>query len=920
MVAAHHGDAERLVPGEHLRGGMAIPAAVADLDDRRARLHGGEEGGGRGCPAAMVRHEQHVAAQCRGDARAQRVLLRRLDVAGQQRAAACGIDDAQDAADGIGLHAGPVVAGCRVQHLEADAVPGPRLAGLAARVRHRTATQRMAGFEGAAQHGHRQAVEDGPRTADMVGVRVAQHERVDPRLAARMQQWEQYPPAGVVVRPEARAGVEQQQVPAGANQHRAALPHVGGEELEAPRRRPRHAGREQRQQQGQAQRPHAPGQWQHQQRAPGEAGDEAPGGRGRDVHAGPGPRSEDLQQCQQRAQGQRTEMPERRQHAARERERRHDQRDPRLGHEVRGQADERDLLEGHQGQRGQAEARDDLGAGTRAQCAAPCAQCAVPCAQSAQHVPLFAQGARPRVPWRRRRPAQGWRGTRGLRSHQQADRRERQPEAGLQQRPRVERGDRHHRGQRHQQCGPVPAEAAQQCRRREHQHGAARRHAPAREQRVAPRDGDPAPACRQRRGQEQRRVPGPPPEAPDGSAAQPRQHRDVQARDADQVRDAGVAEQLPAGAADRGLVADGQRREDAGSARLGDREEDAVPHGLARTLDRREALFQQASRAAHAARRAQALLEQPQLGIEAFGVQHAVRHLQAHGQAPPLARADRRRRVGHDRVFARRAAPAQPDAPRDAGGACVRVPIPRAPGGRQRARRFDDEREALAVLRELRHLVDHADELELPPLPLGRERVRQARVGPPARGGEGEAERGGQCEEPRGGSGGPEPGRPAERERGRRQQPIGVPRPQRGLLQLQRRAGHPGQHQRRPPGRAQRMPAQRRRADTLRLRARPDAGLAFPAHPASLGRASGPTERRSAGFAAPCRAARRTPWNPGACAVAAHSGSGLKTRPPPANLGPASLRPHSSSTHGGHACHDCRNRPTSLPGIGRETR
>jgi hypothetical protein len=125
MVGAHHVDAERPVPVDHHRGGVAVATAVADLDHRRARLHDGEEACGRRRPAAMVGHQQHIAAQRRGDARAQRFFLGRLDVARQQRAAARRIDDAQDAAHRVGLRARVVVAGRRIEHLEADIVPSP---------------------------------------------------------------------------------------------------------------------------------------------------------------------------------------------------------------------------------------------------------------------------------------------------------------------------------------------------------------------------------------------------------------------------------------------------------------------------------------------------------------------------------------------------------------------------------------------------------------------------------------------------------------------------------------------------------------------------------------------------------------------------------------------------------------------------
>jgi hypothetical protein len=133
---------------------VAVAVAIADLDDRDERSHSGEEGVGRGCAAAVVGHEQDVAAQRRRVVGDERRLLRRLDVAREEHAAARGIGDAQDAAAGVGLRARRRGLGQRVQHVEAHAVPAPGLARGATHLGQRNPPQRMAVVERAAQREH----------------------------------------------------------------------------------------------------------------------------------------------------------------------------------------------------------------------------------------------------------------------------------------------------------------------------------------------------------------------------------------------------------------------------------------------------------------------------------------------------------------------------------------------------------------------------------------------------------------------------------------------------------------------------------------------------------------------------------------------------------------------------------------------
>ena len=374
----------------------------------------------------MVRHQQHLAAQRRPEPRHQGRFLRRFDVAGEQQAASAGALHAQHAAQRIGAGRRQVVAGHGVQQLETHAVPVPGLSGGAAPVRHAARQQRVALGQRAGHRGHRQPRQQRGGATDMVDVAVAQHQQVDAGVTARAQQWQQHALRGVGLQRVARPAVVQQQVGAGAHQHRGTLADVGRDHLELAHCRPLQRRRQQRQQQRQAERPQSPGQWHDQQCAAQQAHGHAPawcrcgrpqaeraagqqlqhGHQGLHQGAGHGPqrRDQDAEQCQ-----------------------RHDgQRHQRNGQQVGDEARQRHLLEEHQAQWRQADAGHRLGA-----------QAAAQGLQQRAGAPATGRQRRARD---------------RLRHHQQPHGHEGQPEARLQQRPGVEQRD--HAG------GPPAAPAA----------------------------------------------------------------------------------------------------------------------------------------------------------------------------------------------------------------------------------------------------------------------------------------------------------------------------------------------------------------------------------------------------------------------------------------------------------------------------
>ena len=116
----------------------------------------------------------------------------------------------------------------------------------------------------------------------------------------------------------------------------------------------------------------------------------------------------------------------------------------------------------------------------------------------------------------------------------------------------------------------------------------------------------------------------------------------MQAGDAHQVGDAGAIEELPFLARDGALVADRERREDAGGRRRTEHRVEAIAYRLARLLHpiERRIPGADASRLgarAHITGGADAALEEPGLVIEAVRVHEPVRPAQPHREGPALA-------------------------------------------------------------------------------------------------------------------------------------------------------------------------------------------------------------------------------------------------------------------------------------------
>src|SRR5205823_8451634 len=100
-----------------------------------------------------------------------------------------------------------------------------------------------------------------------------------------------------------------------------------------------------------------------------------------------------------------------------------------------------------------------------------------------------------------------------------------------------------------------------------------------------------------------------------------------------------------------------------GRATIVDAGVDRVAHPLAPALDEVPggAIEQLRRRVAHIAGRAQALLEQRELVIEAVRIEVAVRLAQAHGEAPALPRAQLLLRLRQHRVLVKALVPAERD-------------------------------------------------------------------------------------------------------------------------------------------------------------------------------------------------------------------------------------------------------------------
>ncbi len=180
------------------------------------------------------------------------------------------------------------------------------------------------------------------------------------------------------------------------------------------------------------------------------------------------------------------------------------------------------------------------------------------------------------------------------------------------------------------------------------------------------------------------------------------------------MRHAGVAEQVPVLAVDGRLVAHRQGRQHAGCLCVGHSQQDGVAHRLARTVYRvAHGLSQLAvdgtGGGAHRAAGAQALLEHPQLQVEAAGIERAVRLAQPHRQQPALAGPQLLQRRGQQRVAIEAAVPAE----RHPSGHAHRPAVA--------LRLLHPKDEARALRPRLRQAGDDAGELQVLPFQFRRQ-------------------------------------------------------------------------------------------------------------------------------------------------------------------------------------------------------
>jgi hypothetical protein len=315
---------------------------------------------------------------------------------------------------------------------------------------------------------------------------------------------------------------------------------------------------------------------------------------------------------------------------------------------------------------------------------------------------------------------------------QQADRTERQPEAGRKPGPRIPAQHGNERPEPYERAGAGPSEPQSARSDDEHQQRAHRGHLGTGEQHIAERDAgtDERGHLARRHVQRQRRASAR--ERQRARAGERREHGDVQARDRDQVRDARPVEYRPLRFRDGALIANGKRDQNAAIRRLGQCAADPLAHTLAGPLNTIAGAPGERDNArvvrvvAHVTRGPQIVLEEPRFEVEAMRIDIAVRTLETRGERPSLAGMHRWRRCGRFVAARTEHVPRERDAMRNdrAGG--------------QHA--LDREGEARAGLVVLRQVVDDAGDPHVGVLPRGRQCVGQPPIGAP--GGIAEAERG----------------------------------------------------------------------------------------------------------------------------------------------------------------------------------
>ena len=331
-----------------------------------------------------------------------------------------------------------------MQDVELDAVPGPALAGLAARRSRAGAEQRMAGLERARERATRERASTACAPPTWSTVAVAEHQQVDARVAAGAQQRHQHALAGVAVARVLRAGVEQQR----RGRACARAPRCPGRRRRrAGRSGPRPAAR------AAATAAAAPAAAPAGEPATAAAGRQRrpPAGRRPAPTAAPPAPSRPRRATPASSAGSASSPCTARRRAAtaaraqdaEQRQRRHAERDDGIATRFASKPTSDTCW------------KKTSVSGARPSVATTCVR--RPRARRRQRAggPARRPGAASPARARPRR--------RGRRRHQQADRDEREPEARLHQRPGIERGDDDRGGEQHQRPGPAQAGALQQA-------------------------------------------------------------------------------------------------------------------------------------------------------------------------------------------------------------------------------------------------------------------------------------------------------------------------------------------------------------------------------------------------------------------------------------------------------------------------
>ena len=560
-----------------------------------------------------MRHDQHAGCEPRGRARDQLALRGHLDVARKQHAAAVGGDHEHHAR---GVVAGVRAVAQRMQQVERDPIPAPGLPGDARHAR-RGQPRRVADhpLDG-------DGLEQGRRAADVIRLRVAQHQRVDAVPAGVAQERRDHGAARIERRTVTRPGIVDEGVMARAHHHREALPDVEQGEPERAGRRPRHGPGEQRQQAGGGHRPAGDAAREHQHQRAGDRG-----GERRPRRRGPG-REARHQRCQALEQGhEQREAPRRRpEHGAAERrqpclechareQQRHDHESgPWHREQVGERRDQRILEEQRHGERREPHRDQPL------------------------HVT-------PAPPQPGERAGTGTGRARPEAEHDHGHRGEGQPEARGERRQGIQHQHRGERGGEPRAGADPPAQP-----QREHEHGEHHQRALGGQREAGERGvrragterGERRGALRGQMSQARQAGGGARPQPARGGEGEPGDEPHVQSGNGHEMGGAGLAQHAPLRRAHAPAIAHRKRGHQRRGVTLPDPRHHALGEHLAHSIEQRrrggaEPLV--ARVIAHVAGGGEALQEEPALVVEAARIERSARALEPHAQAPALARA-----------------------------------------------------------------------------------------------------------------------------------------------------------------------------------------------------------------------------------------------------------------------------------------